>query len=126
MDDREVRKLGSKIGARRVAVALRRNYDAVVDLAFEWDDAKDRANRCKHGVAFDEARTVFYDDHALLLADPDHSTEEDRFVILWLSSKLRVLLVCHCYRAKDHVIRIIPARRADRHERDEYNDRIRR
>lgn len=93
-------------------------------IAFEWELAKDRANQRKHGVAFDEAQTVFFDDHALLLDDPDHSEAEDRFVILGLSSRLRVLLVCHCYRAKDNVIRIISARRADRHERHDYNDRL--
>jgi uncharacterized DUF497 family protein len=108
-------------------MALRCNYTTSVDgIRFEWDLAKDRANQRKHGVAFDEAKTVFYDDHALLLEDPEHSGAEERYVLLGLSSKLRILLVCHCYRASDEVIRIISARRADKQERDDYNRKVRR
>ena len=92
-------------------------------LQFEWDDRKDAENRRKHGISFAEAQTVFFDDQALLITDPDHSTEEERFILLGLSSALRTLVVCHCYRRDGDVIRIISARRADRQERGEYEQR---
>ena len=92
------------------------------ELRFEWDKRKDGSNRKKHGVSFEEAQTVFFDDRALLIDDPDHSDDEDRFVLLGLSSKLRVLVVCHCYR-RGHVIRIISARKADPSERALYSER---
>jgi uncharacterized DUF497 family protein len=94
-------------------------------LRFEWDGAKERQNRRKHGVSFHEATTVFADEHALLIDDPDHSEEEDRFVLLGLSSALRTLVVCHCYREADDVVRIISARRAVKSERERYNQRWR-
>jgi uncharacterized protein len=97
----------------------------VVDLRFEWDDRKDAANRRKHGVSFDEAHTVFFDECALLIVDPDHSKDEDRFVLLGLSSALRTLVVCHCYRRND-IIRIISARKANREEQAEYRARWKR
>ena len=75
-------------------------------LRFKWDPRKDAANRRKHGVAFEEAKSVFYDDNALLLEDVEHSHDEDRFVLLGMSGKLRILVVCHCYRDADDVIRI--------------------
>ena len=81
-------------------------------LRFEWDEGKAAANARKHGVSFDEARSVFVDERARLITDPDHSEDEDRFVLLGLSSALRILLVCHCYRSKEGVIRIISARKA--------------
>jgi uncharacterized protein len=90
------------------------------DIRFEWDSAKARSNRRKHGVTFADAQTVFSDERALLLDDPDHSDAEDRFVLLGLSAAMRVLVVVHCYRAGDEVIRIISARRATRQERDFY------
>ena len=90
-------------------------------LRFEWDPRKNRANRHKHGVSFEEAETVFLDDHALLIDDPDHSDDEDRFVLLGLSSTLRALVVCHCYRHGGDVIRIISARKADPSERALYS-----
>jgi hypothetical protein len=93
-------------------------------LHFEWDPAKDSSNIRKHKVSFQEASTVFLDEHALLIADPDHSEAEDRFILLGLSSTLRVLLVCHCYRTGGDTIRIISARRADRDERQEYIRRV--
>ena len=93
-------------------------------LQFEWDPAKDRANKRRHGVGFDEAMAVFFDEHALLIDDDEHSEAEDRFVLLGLSNKLRILLVCHCYRRNDEVVRIISARKADRQERAEYNRRL--
>lgn len=89
-------------------------------LRFEWDPNKDRLNRRKHGVSFREAQTVFFDEHARLIDDPDHSDVEDRFVILGLSSALRALVVCHCYRRGGDVIRIISARKADPGERADY------
>ncbi len=88
-------------------------------LSFEWDERKNRANTSKHRVSFEEARTVFYDEEALLLADPGHSNKEDRFILLGMSGFLRTIVVCHCYR-KQEVIRIISARRANRQERDQY------
>lgn len=95
----------------------------MADLRFEWSAAKNAANRRKHGVSFEEAETIFSDDRALLIADPEHSDDEDRFILLGLSSLLRTLVVCHCYRAGDDVIRIISARKADRSERADYNRR---
>jgi uncharacterized DUF497 family protein len=89
-------------------------------LSFEWDDRKSRANKRKHRVSFEEAQTVFYDDEALLRDDPDHSEDEDRFVLLGVSTALRTLVVCHCYRESDQVIRIISARKANRSEVREY------
>jgi uncharacterized DUF497 family protein len=89
-------------------------------LRFVWDPAKAAANQAKHGVTFDEARTVFSDEGGLLLDDPVHSADEDRFILLGLSAQLRVLVVVHCYRESDGVIRLIAARRADRLEREQY------
>jgi uncharacterized DUF497 family protein len=93
-------------------------------LRFEWDPRKDAANQRKHGVSFEEARTVFFDENALLRDVPEHAEEEDRFVLLGLSSHLRILVVCHCYR-RGQVIRIISARRAVRQERGDYERRLR-
>ena len=90
------------------------------ELRFEWDPKKDAANQRKHGVSFDEATTVFSDERALLLDDPDHSEEEERFVLLGLSANLRTLVVCHCYREAECVIQLISARKATRKERSEY------
>jgi hypothetical protein len=95
----------------------------VAELRFEWDPRKDAANQRKHGVSFAEAETVFYDERALLRDDPDHSDEEDRFLLVGLSAGLRVLLVVHCYRREEDVIRIISARRAARHEVRQYVER---
>jgi uncharacterized DUF497 family protein len=93
------------------------------DLIFEWDELKDRANRKKHAISFEEARTVFSDENALLIHDPDHSVGEDRFVLLGLSLRLRICVVCHCYRKSDSIIRIISARRATRSEQMQYWDK---
>jgi len=89
-------------------------------ICFEWDDRKSAENKRKHGVSFEEAQTVFFDDRALLIADPDHSEHEERFVLLGLSSALRTLVVCHCYRRQGDVVRLISARKADREERERY------
>jgi uncharacterized DUF497 family protein len=90
------------------------------ELRFEWDERKNSLSRRKHGVDFDEARTAFYDDHAALIEDPDHSETEERGVLMGMSVVLRVLIVCHSVRAGGDVIRIISARRADRVEQRNY------
>jgi hypothetical protein len=91
-----------------------------MDIRFEWDPAKETVNLKKHHVSFDEASTAFLDENGLLIEDPDHSEEEDRFVLLGLSSTLRLLIVCHCYRSKGGIVRIISARKADRQEKQSY------
>ena len=88
-------------------------------LDFEWDGNKDAANQRKHGVSFEEAEFAFIDEHARLIADPDHSEEEDRFILLGMSSRSRLLVVCHCVRNEDR-IRIISARKANQSERNSY------
>ncbi len=92
-------------------------------LRLEWDPKKDAANQRKHGISFDEATTVFSDERALLIDDPDHSDDEERFILLGLSASLRTLVVCHCYREAEGVIRLISARKASRKERSEYAGR---
>jgi uncharacterized protein len=87
---------------------------------FDWDSRKAAANLTKHGVSFEEAKSVFVDENAKLINDPDHSEDEDRFVLLGLSSALRLLLVCHCYRSEDNVIRIISVRKANAKESRSY------
>lgn len=94
-------------------------------LRIEWDETKNSANRHKHGISFEEAATVFSDDHALLIADPEHSDHEDRFILLGMSSSLRIMIVCHCYRVQDDVIRIISARKATPVEQKGYIKRWR-
>ena len=89
-------------------------------LRFEWDAHKAKANAAKHGVTFEEAQSVFSDENAKLIDDPDHSEKEERFILLGLSGSLRVLVVCHCYRAPSDVIRIISARKATRQESKAY------
>ena len=89
-------------------------------LRFEWDERKAAANQHRHGVSFEEARTVFCVERARLCDDPDHSKDEERFILLGLSSTLRLLLVCHCYRSDDDVIRIISARKATPREAKSY------
>ncbi len=92
-------------------------------LSFDWDEKKNLSNKKKHGVSFEEAETVFVDDDALLIHDPDDEDEEDRFVLLGLSAGLRILVVSHCYRKNDAVIRLISARKATRAERKQYMER---
>ena len=94
-------------------------------LRFAWDDAKNVENQRKHRVSFEEATGVFFDDNALLVGDPDHSEDEDRFLLLGLSIRFRALVVCHCYQETKEVIRIISARKADREEREAYYRRLR-
>ena len=85
-----------------------------------WDEKKNQENKKKHNVSFQEAETVFYDPYAKLIHDPDHSDSEDRFIILGLSKLLKLLVVCHCYREDDVIIRIISARKATKQETNEY------
>ncbi len=89
-------------------------------LRFEWDPKKAALNLRKHGVSFEDAQSVFSDENGLLIDDPDHSEEEDRFVLLGLSHSLRLIVVVHCYRSEGKVIRIISARKADAQERSIY------
>ncbi len=91
-------------------------------LEFAWDPEKAKTNQRKHGISFEEAKTVFYDDNARIIHDPDHSQSEERFILLGMSLKLRILIVCHCYRSQEKVIRIISARRATKRERRKYEE----
>jgi uncharacterized DUF497 family protein len=90
------------------------------DLVFRWDPRKDSINQEKHGVSFEEAKSVFYDESARLINDPDHSELEDRFILLGFSSTLKLLVVCHCYRENESTIRIISARKATKPETKNY------
>ena len=113
--------LSSPFGQTDIDKVPCNTYDVhMKDLRFEWDEAKNRENIRKHGVSFDEAQTVFLDENAIRFFDPDHSQDEDRFIMLGLSFKLRVLVVCHCCREDDTVIRLISARKADKHEAKDY------
>lgn len=93
------------------------------ELAFEWDPNKDKANVRKHGVSFEQARTAFFDENAIQFYDPDHSEGEDRFILLGLSVRPQVLVVCHCYRESETLVRIISARTADKDEELAYWER---
>ncbi len=90
------------------------------DLQFQWDADKAKSNFQKHGISFEEATTVFYDEFAIEFYDNEHSEWENRFLMLGFSSKLRLLMVCHCYRENESVIRIISARRATKDESKHY------
>lgn len=89
-------------------------------LSFEWDIHKAATNATKHGVSFEEAETVFYDENALVIDDPDHSQTEDRFIIMGISKQERMLVVVHCFRRQGTSIRIISARRAGTKEQQPY------
>jgi len=91
------------------------------NLVFEWDPLKNTSNQRAHGITFEEAQTVFLDENARLIHDPKHSDKEDRFIMLGFSSKAHLLIVCHCYRQNDEIIRLISARKADRDESKLYN-----
>lgn len=92
-------------------------------MQFEWDPSKNDTNQKKHKVSFEEAKTVFYDEDAIMFDDPDHSDdEEEKFLMLGFSSKARILLVCHCFRAQDRIIRIISARKATTEEKMTYDE----
>ncbi len=92
------------------------------EIRFEWDILKAKSNLRKHGVAFEEAKTVFYDENALQFFDEENSEAEERFIMLGMSFKLRLLVVCHCERQKGSVIRIISARKATRQESRFYSE----
>lgn len=120
--NRTVNPLNNKFGPRKdltnstpYTYTVRMN-----ETRFEWDERKNRENKRKHRVSFEEAQTVFLDENAIRFFDPDHSSDEDRFLMLGISFTLRVLVVCHCYRADDSVIRIISARKADKKEQANY------
>ena len=91
-------------------------------LKFEWDENKNSINKSKHNISFEEAKTVFYGEQALVIDDPDHSELEERFIILGQSNTTKLLVVCHCYRESDTVIRIISARKATKTETNQYYD----
>jgi uncharacterized DUF497 family protein len=93
-------------------------------LRFEWDEKKNRGNRTKHGVWFEEAQSVFRDPNARLFHDPEHSEQEDRFILIGVSATARPLVVVHCYRESDSVIRIISARKATKKEVRFYEEGI--
>jgi uncharacterized protein len=95
------------------------------DLHFEWNEAKNEANAKKHGVSFEEAQTVFFDEDAFQVFDPEHSDQEDRFLLIGRSFHRRVLMVCHCFRSSEEIIRIISARKATARERNIYRKRTR-
>ncbi len=96
------------------------------ELRFTWDPSKAQANEQKHGVSFEEATTVFVDEEALLISDLEHSIDEDRFLLLGLSSQIRLLTVCHCVREDESLLRLISARKATKREQQQYVSRHRR
>lgn len=91
-------------------------------IKFEWDENKNKINQKKHKISFEEAQTVFYDTEALVINDPDHSQNEERFIILGISQRANLLVVCHCYRESETKIRIISARKATKSETNQYNN----
>lgn len=92
------------------------------ELAFDWDDQKAKVNERKHGVSFEEAQTVFYDENARLRYDTDHSLDEERYILLGISNMLRLLVVCHVCREERGIIRIISARKATKQESKQYRN----
>lgn len=109
------------LGARPIGESQIYTYNVhMSELSFIWDPMKEKANLKKHGVSFQEATTAFFDDQAIQFFDPDHSDDEDRFILLGISFKLRVLVVCHCFRESEEVVRLISARKADNSEEAEY------
>ena len=91
------------------------------NITFEWDASKASLNMKKHGISFDEAKTVFFDENAKVIHDPEHSDDEERFIILGLSVNVRMLVVIHCYRNDDRIIRLISARKATQKESTQYH-----
>ncbi len=92
------------------------------NINFSWDSKKAQSNKIKHKITFEEAKTVFDDENARLIYDPDHSADEDRFIILGLSCKLKILTVVHCYRDNENNIRIISARKSTKKEQKQYKE----
>jgi len=104
-----------------LAIACYEQYDGnMEENIFSWDERKNRENQRKHGISFEEASSAFADENARLKHDPDHSQDEDRFILLGFSAKLRILVVAHVYRQEEKQIRIVSARKATRHERRQY------
>jgi uncharacterized DUF497 family protein len=99
---------------------LRIYFVDVPYIHFVWDEGKKRKNQKLHGISFEEARSALFDESARIIHDPDHSDSEDRFILLGLSSRLRLLLVCHCYRESEEQVRIISARKATVKEASQY------
>ena len=93
-------------------------------LQFEWDEKKNQINLKKHRISFEEAKTVFYDDNAIVFDDPEHSEDEERFILLGMSISGKICIVCHCVRCNETLIRIISARKATKKEADVYVERI--
>lgn len=93
-------------------------------MKFEWDENKNQIKQHKHGISFEEAQTVFEDVQAILFDDPDHSDQEERFLLIGMSTARGVCIVSHCYRGADDIIRIISARKAARTERSVYNEQF--
>ena len=91
------------------------------DIQFQWDQNKNLENIKKHRISFEEAKTVFFDENARLISDPEHSINEERFIILGISNKLRILIVIHAYKGNDEIIRIISARKATKSESKYYS-----
>ena len=89
-------------------------------LKLIWDPAKNVLNRQKHGVSFEEAASVFCDEYGRIVYDSEHSDDEDRFLLLGMSNMPRLLVVCHCYRENDEIVRVISARKASNHEIAQY------
>jgi uncharacterized DUF497 family protein len=92
------------------------------EIHFVWDKQKAAINKKRHGVSFEEAQSVFYDDNALEFFDPDHSKNENRFIMLGMSFRARILVVCHCVRGEGSIIRIISARKATKRESKNYQE----
>lgn len=102
-------------------IQLQYNYNVcMLPITFSWDDKKNEANKRKHNISFEEAQTVFFDENAIEFFDPDHSKSEERFLMLGISYRVRVLVVCHCFRKADTEIRIISARKATKKEQAVY------
>ena len=91
-------------------------------MQFSWDEKKANSNIIKHKISFEEAKTVFLDENARLIPDPDHSINEERFIIIGMSNRLKILTVVHCYRNNDETIRIISARKATKNETNQYKE----
>lgn len=96
-------------------------YNIIMEnIRFEWDENKNQLNKVKHGIDFNEAATVFFDENAIMFDDPEHSMEEERFLILGITKHENLCIVSHCYRGKDNIIRIISARKATKNETKTY------
>ncbi|MDD6847518.1 MAG: BrnT family toxin [Oscillospiraceae bacterium] len=93
-------------------------------MNFEWDENKNLINQRKHGVSFEEVKSVFEDTYAILFDDPDHSEYEERFLIIGMTVAKGICIVSHCYRGADETIRIISARKATKSERNVYEEQF--